>query len=375
MKIVHVISNCSAGGAEVLVKNIVKELTEKNNDVQLWVMTRVKDDVFPQNESRNIFETEYINELVRHGIVVKFINKRANKDILKSWICIRKLYSEFEPDVINTHLEKVTFHTIMGLLGTKAKIVQTIHNTVIVHPFLQRALMNLMLKSYVAISVETRKEIEKIGISKNKIFDIQNGVNLSVYLNRDKVFNKNIIEIIAVGRFVEQKNYPLLIEVFSRLKDVILSEYNIEPRLNIVGDGESKQEIYELIINKGLGRYINLLGIRNDVPELLNSADIYLMTSKWEGLSISLIEAAASGLPIVASNVGSNSKIVKNNQNGFIIDSFEVDEYVTKILELIISQEKLYSFSKESRRIAKQYSIENTSIKYLEMYNKIVYKK
>lgn len=338
-------------------------------------MTRVKDDVFPQNESRNIFETEYINELVRHGIVVKFINKRANKDILKSWIRIRKLYSEFEPDVINTHLEKVTFHTIMGLLGTKAEIVQTIHNTVIVHPFLQRTLMNQMVKSYVAISDETRKEIEKIGISKSKIFDIQNGVNLSVYLNRDKLFNKNIIEIIAVGRFAEQKNYPLLIEVFSRLKDVILSDYNIEPRLNIVGDGESKKEIYELIINKGLGRYINLLGIRNDVPKLLNSADIYLMTSKWEGLSISLIEAAASGLPIVASNVGSNSKIVKNDQNGFIIDSFEVDEYVSKILELITNQEKLYLFSEESRRIAKQYSIENTSNKYVEMYNKIVYKK
>jgi glycosyltransferase involved in cell wall biosynthesis len=77
------------------------------------------------------------------------------------------------------------------------------------------------------------------------------------------------------------------------------------PKLDIVGDGPLKNELAELIKILGLSSHINLLGIRTDIKELLYSHDLFVFSSRWEGLPIVLIEALASGIPIISTDVGS----------------------------------------------------------------------
>ncbi len=78
-----------------------------------------------------------------------------------------------------------------------------------------------------------------------------------------------------------------------------------------------------MIRSLNLKKYVELLGVRKDIPEILRRADIYVMSSEWEGLSIALIEALASGLPIVATDAGSNNEIVENEASGLIVPTKE----------------------------------------------------
>jgi L-malate glycosyltransferase len=374
MKIVNVISNCSAGGAEVLVKDILKNLPNNNNQIQLWVMTKVKDDIFETTGERLDFEEKYVNELKLNNIEVKFIEKKANKDIVKSWLKIRKLYDSFKPDIVHTHLEKVTLHTVIGLVGKRATIVQTVHNTLIKHPLLQKTILKYLVEMFVSISSETTQNITKLGIKSSKIIEIENGSDLERFKTKNRTFDKGRLKLIAVGRFVNQKNYPLMIATFARLKERMHNSKEKSPQLIIVGDGEKKKDIESLLIKNKLEDDIQLLGIRHDMPELLKSADIYLMSSKYEGLSISLIEAAASGLPIIATNVGSNNKIVLNDVNGYLIENLDEKEFEEKLFNLISNTEKLKLFSHESENIANKFDIHKTAEKHYNLYLKLLKK-
>src|SRR5699024_8954483 len=125
--------------------------------------------------------------------------------------------------------------------------------------------------------------------------------------------------IISVGRLTEAKDHVNLLKAMKILKDKLNSQGMEMPELLIVGDGELKEQIKSLSFSLNINNNVKFLGIREDISELLAKSDIYVMSSAWEGLSISLIEALASGIPIVATDAGSNNEIIENGVNGVIV--------------------------------------------------------
>lgn len=371
MKIVNVISSCSPGGAEILVKDTLIEMSkEKKNKIELWVMSKVEDSNLKYNSDTLKFEKQFIEELKKCGIEVKFINKRANKDMIKSWLIIRKLYHMFNPDVIHCHLEVVTFHVLMGLLGLKSKKIQTIHNTVINYPKIQKYLFNNLLDHFVSISSDVTNSMETKGIKTKKITEILNGVNIEkFFVNRLK---KNQYErsYIAVGRMVDQKNYKFLIKAFQKYLTRTSLENKSNIKLKIVGNGPDFTSISKLILDEKLEKNIELLGIKSNMADILKDADVYLMGSKWEGFSISLIEAAASGLAIIATDVGSNHLIVNDGINGYLTESENEEDFIEALLKM--DDKKLEEFALNSQRIAKKYDVKNMVIKIQELYESSV---
>lgn len=119
---------------------------------------------------------------------------------------------------------------------------------------------------------------------------------------------------LAVGRFQEQKDYPNLLGAVGRV-----ARHPSRPLLLIVGEGPLRQEMEARVHQEGLGEAVRFLGRREDVPELMSGADAYVMSSAWEGLPIVLLEAAASGLPIVATDVGGNAQIVRQGRTGELV--------------------------------------------------------
>lgn len=146
-------------------------------------------------------------------------------------------------------------------------------------------------------------------VNSNKYRIIKNAVDLNRYsLNdcirqdyRNKLGITNNLVFIHIGRMEEVKNHFFLIDIFKGIKSKIDTA-----KLLLVGDGNLKDSIKEYVEKEHLSKDILFLGIRDDVPKLLMSADCFLLPSKWEGLPLSVIEAQAAGLPCFVSDRVSN---------------------------------------------------------------------
>ena len=161
---------------------------------------------------------------------------------------------------------------------------------------------------------------------KNKdYFIFNNSIDVSKFKFNSKIreekrkelgIKANSILIGNVGRFVEQKNHKLLIEIFNRLNKEFS---NIE--LILVGDGVLKKEIEDVVKKYNLQTKVKFLGLRNDVNELMQAMDVFMMFSKYEGLPFVIIEAQASGLPCYLSNTISNEVKLLDNTLFFDINN------------------------------------------------------
>jgi len=370
MKIAQVIGSCAPGGAEVFVKDLIKQLKFLGHDVELWVMIRAKDKSLV-NEQTLDFEKSFVSELNRYDIPVKFLNKRLHKDWIKTTRNLKKQYYRFKPQIVHSHLESVTFHVVKAL-SSKTNIVQTIHSSVIHYPFLQKMYLQKSISSYVAISNKVRSIlINSLNLKPKKIATIYNGIDLNKFkINRKN--NSEVKKIISIGRLTKAKDYPNLFKAL----DILIPKLNNQniplPSVDIVGTGEIEQELKALTKKMNLDNIVSFLGVRQDIPELLKESDIYIMSSEWEGLSISLIEALASGIPIVATNAGSNNEVIENNVSGIIVPIKNPEALAEGIYNLIIDKDLRERLSKEAVKRSELFSIENCAKKHVEMYKELI---
>jgi glycosyltransferase involved in cell wall biosynthesis len=120
---------------------------------------------------------------------------------------------------------------------------------------------------------------------------------------------------LAVGRFELPKNYSLMIRSFS----FALQHSRRDMVLLICGSGSMQPQVLDEVRKLGLESHVRFLGIRRDVPDVMNAADAYILSSDTEGLPMVLLQASASGLPIVATAVGGNAEVVQHNRTGFLV--------------------------------------------------------
>jgi glycosyltransferase involved in cell wall biosynthesis len=156
----------------------------------------------------------------------------------------------------------------------------------------------------------------------HRIEYIPNGIDVTRYAPRPEVGRAKRAELgidddtflwLAVGRLTVQKDYPNLIDAFARVADA-----HPKARVEVVSDGELRDEIAAMIRDRGLEDRMRLLGFRRDVGDLMNAADGFVMSSAWEGLPIVLLESAATGLPMVVTDVGGNHEIVLEGHTGYL---------------------------------------------------------
>lgn len=370
MKIAHVISSCSAGGAEMFIKSLLKSLKNKDeiSEIQLWSMTNISK-LYPNNSKKIKFEQNFINELKNSNINVKMINKRPHKDWIKTKKKLRKLYKDFKPDIVHSHLESVTFHTCRALSKFKVPIIQTIHSSVINHLFVQKYYIKKRVSAYVSISEQLQQIInDKIGIKEENNYLIYNGVNIEEFKNENRKINDEAKKIISIGRLTPAKDYKNLFNAIKILEKKLKKDKSKIPEFLIVGDGELEKDLKELSKNLNIDDNVNFLGLRDDIPELLSESDIYVMSSEWEGLSIALIEAAASGIPIIATNAGSNSEIINDGENGMIVSVKNSEVLADRLYKLIKNKKLRKKISKNNDNVIGKFSIKNSTGKHLDMY-------
>lgn len=175
------------------------------------------------------------------------------------------------------------------------------------------------------------------------------GVDLKLYSSIERITEGNI-HIGSVGVLTDQKNFGLLIELAKCLPDASFVE--------IAGDGPQFNRLRRIVYDNQLQDKVYLKGQIDDIPGFLSRLDIYVQPSLWEGLCVSVVEAAASGLPILASNVGGIPETVKDGYNGFLVDPGDLDGFKEKLLRLVSDSELRNAMGANSRTLAEEkYSV------------------
>ncbi|TVP50597.1 MAG: glycosyltransferase family 1 protein [Halomonas sp.] len=171
--------------------------------------------------------------------------------------------------------------------------------------------------------------------------------------------------VVSVGRLSEQKNLSLLIDALARV-----SVHNFT--LKIAGEGPQRDALEAQVESLGLSSNVEFLGNVQGINALLNSADIFVMSSEWEGLPIAQIEATLSGLPVVVTNVGGCAEVVHRVANGLVVDDLVPDEFARQLDILLTDHLLRQKLSKNALLYSSDYRIDVAANKHLDMYKEIV---
>lgn len=185
--------------------------------------------------------------------------------------------------------------------------------------------------------------------------------NIQPYFKKENSTDE--VFIITVGRFVAQKDYETALNAIN-----ILRKTNTNIKYKIVGYGVLENDIRAKIKSLDLSEYVELLIDPKNISELLNNADIYLSTSLFEGTSNSIMEGLNADLPVVATNVGDNFKLILHGENGYLADvksPEEIAAFLQKLVEKKSLRMKMGQRSKE--HLLEHFSIENFRNNYLTL--------
>ena len=365
MKILYCITSSSWGGAQLHVLELCADQLARGNEVTFIV----------GNKGPLLDKVKQLKG-VKVILLPSLVREISPTNDIKAIVELRKIIKSESPDIVHLHSSKAGVIGRLSSIGLrkKIKVIFTVHGWAFtdgVSSRLKKSLYRIIEKSvrhFTDLFICVSYYDEKIG-KRDKVLDstsnvkvIHNGsttpseqsINYSVHMP---------LRLVMIARFSPQKDQETLINAVTKLpKDSY--------KLTFVGDGETLQTNKELVSKYGLNHNIKFAGFKDDISDELINNDVYILSTHYEGLPISIIEAMSYGLPILATNVGGNSEILENNINGFLFTS--KDELAEKLNYLINNPETVKKMGQESYRIfSDEYSLSQCLTKinnsYLEL--------
>jgi glycosyltransferase involved in cell wall biosynthesis len=226
-------------------------------------------------------------------------------------------------------------------------------------------LLAILTNTFIAVSEGEKKQASKIfPFAKKKIVLVQNGVNIPETISQKKHDNNSII-ICCIARLDYQKNLELLIPITKKL----LISTKKKVTINVIGVGNNDNELKNLIDKEKLTDTINLRGFTKDTSFWLNDAHLFLSTSRWEGMPLSILEASAHGLPVVASDVIGNKDAVTNEVTGYLYPVEQPEKAAAFVLEILNDKNLYEQMSKKGKEnVQKNFSLKVMAQKTEHLY-------
>lgn len=362
MRILQVINSLGMGGAEKLISESIPLFRKAGIETDVLLLW---DNDFP-----------FYSELKSTDCCKIYILKKSDniKDIysLSHIPKIRKIIKNY--DLIHVHLFPASYYTALAHIGLNKKIIFTEHSTSnkrISNPRF-KIIEKWIYAQYdclVCITDEVKNIYQNyLGLAKKSVV-IQNGVNL------DKIHKAEAYEKTEISSKV--KNDDFLLFQASGFKppkdqDTIIRSLNYLPenvKLVLAGSGSRQKELKELVADLNLENRVIFLGPRTDIPQLLKTVDVVVLSSNYEGLSLASIEGMASGKPFVASDVPGLREVV--NGAGLLFSKGNENEFSDIILELINHPEKQKEVAERCMKRAEEYDIHKMVTEYIELYRRL----
>ncbi len=345
INILQLITGLGVGGAEKVVLELVKN---SNNDTF-------------NHHVIGLSKSAALNfKFKEAGIETIILNKdKSLSDFLDMISYVNSFVKENKIDIIHAHMTHAMFvAAAVKLVNPHIKIVFTSHN-VNVGSKLREFIIFLLKPFRNADIVFSRDQLDPKYIS--NYFVIPNGIDLGAYKQNIEKFNK--FTFLAVGSLGEQKNHMHLIKCARSLKS------NYEFQILIAGDGPLRDELEKQIELYVLQDHVKLLGLRSDIPELLNKAHCFVMPSLWEGMPIAILEAGASNLPVISTPVGTIPSLI-DDTNGYL----PVEDDFCKVMEYVVNnyEEATIKATVLYQKAIEEYSIKNVVNEHEKLYSSLL---
>lgn len=361
MRVIVLCSNYEPGGAQRAVVKLSNAINRKGIDCSCWFIHRKSKD----------FMDSKPNLLLDKKITSPF-------DILRACVALWKVIKREKPDAV------ISFLPYANILGLLISFFCGVKKRVSSHRNLSDKELGPLLKFFdflwarfgiytdiTAVSQSTKDSFRHYG---EKVFEgikvINNGSSFSPStISKDDCREKLGLEISRfiignVGRLVEQKNHILLVNILPQLKDI---------RLVIVGKGELRKELEFRARELGVIDRVTIIDELNIdmIPHFLKSIDIFVMPSHFEGMSNALAEALYAGLPIVSSNVESQSDVLVREsdglESGILISNEDAGKWVDSILSLKNNKKLREDLSQKALIRSKDFTIENMANGFISL--------
>lgn len=369
--IVHVVNALRAGGLENGLVNLINRLPQDRFRHAVVCLTDFDD---------------FARRIQRPDVPVVALHKRPGKDVFwywRMWRALRKL----RPDVVHTrNLATIEAQAIAFLAGVPGRVhgehgwdVYDLGGTNRKYRTL-RKLLRPFIKVFVPLSQELEQYlIEGVGVAPSKIVRICNGVDVDKFSpagNDRTVLAPGAAggEVIigTVGRMEEVKDPLNLVDAFIRAGQTYAG-FSEKARLVMVGGGSLFEAAQQRLNDAGLAERAWLPGNRDDIPDLLRSFDVFVLPSRAEGISNTILEAMASGLPVVATRVGGNPELLEEGDNAALVPAQDGEALAKAMWSYVDSPDRRLDHGRRSRELAEvRFSIGRMVDDYSDVYSALL---
>lgn len=359
MRIIHVITSLFTGGAEKLMVDLLPLLQSKGHEVELVLFDGTN--------------TPFFEALKPTGLKIHSLGKGDSVYNPKFIWKLRKILET--TDIVHTHNTSPQLFTAISsklFLKRKPILITTEHNTSNRRrtiPFFKWIDQWMYNQYSQIICISNQAAINLNGYLKNlesKVIVVYNGVDLSKYRLPSSIqkVTRNQIVVTMVAAFRKQKDQSTLIRAMSLLPE------KYELQLVGTGDTEIIKKCQSLVADLDLTKRVRFLGMRTDVPTILNQSDIIVLSSHYEGLSLSSIEGLTSGKPFLASNVDGLREVV--NGFGVLFEHENERDLAQKIIDISTNPTWANQIIEKCLKRASQFDIKTMAFNYILIYNKIM---
>jgi len=345
IKILQVIWALLYGGAERVVMDLSQALDREKFDVHICC-----------TNGKGVFA----EGMEKQGIPVHVLADAEWKPVYLSGLKLIRLLRKERPAVLHSHGSGPLFDASFARLFYRVPLyVHTFHYGNYPHcsrkTLMAERVAARMPDQLVAVSNAQRSAlVQYLKIPPGKIRTIWNGVAKNANMGNQELIEAKKRELgiepgdLTLGTvaiFSEQKGLAYLMESAARVMNILPNA-----RFILVGDGPLRPELEKKARNMGLDSRVLFTGLRTDVQELLLAFDVFLMSSLWEGMALTLLEAMAAGKPVVATDVGDNSRIIKHGITGYIVRPKDAAQMADSIIQLGSDPEALRKMGDEAWR-------------------------
>ena len=364
MRICHIISGDLWAGAEVMVCRLLKNLLNYG-DLEITSIL--------------LNEGKLAEEVRKLGIPVTVVDE-TQLNFLQIARNIRRITMQIAPDIIHSHRRKENLLAyVAARSNSDIQMVCTQHGMpeplMMKYKRLQNAILSryhqyILMKHFryvIAVSEDIRNNfIRLFGFQKNKVLIIHNGTEIPVNYSMNRESKDFVIG--SAGRLYKIKDYTLMVEI---AHEILLQEEDI--KFELAGEGPEKENILELIRNYKIEKSFIMKGFVDNMATFYRGIDIFINTSLHEGLPMSILEAMAHGIPVVAPNSGGLPEILNNGSQGYLVDGRNPKMFAEKCLQLYRNKELARKIGTASReRIINNFSVEKMAEKHYCLYKKMI---
>jgi len=359
--VLQLLSSVLLGGQENLLLSLLEESTLSGEAE--WIVVVMNTDIDPIQYDR----------LMKLGIPVYFLNRKQGHLHPKYFLTLLNIIRNHKVRIIHTHdFGAKYWAAACKLLIWHLKLVFTVHHTLPIrkHAQLNRFVSRHLLDVNVAVSDSVEEILEEEKIQNSEV--IPNGINLKKFDQAPKAVFSSPLKMINVARIVPDiKGQDILIEALYLCKQA-----NIPFQCTFVGEilpchQEDLKRLEEKVKDYGLSHCVDFLGPCPDVPELLKNQDLFIFPSRKEAFGLAIIEAMASGIPVIASSTEGPAEILSPNQAGLLFETGNAVDLFHKIQFAYANQPEMKEMAERAYQEAKKYSIQKTLEYHSRLYQRL----